>query len=300
MPEPFGNSSAVAVYHCALQARKAGFDFMLAGDGGDEIFGGNARYAKQFVFERYSRIPAFLRTGLLEPGVRAALSGTGLSLLRKAQSYIEQAKVPLPDRLQSYNYLHRNQLSDVFSAAFLQDINPDEPLEMLREEYRSCSSDEPLDRMLQLDWRFTLHDNDLVKVNSMCRLAGTDVAYPMLDRELVDFACQLPTDWKIRRGDLRWFYRTAMRGFLPDLIIDKEKHGFGLPFGVWTRTHDDLRGIAESSVAALSKRGIFQDEFLKDTLQKHRDVHAGYYGELIWILMILEIWLQKHAPDVGV
>ena len=300
MPEPFGNSSAVAVYHCALQARQAGFDLMLAGDGGDEIFGGNSRYAKQFVFERYSRVPAILRTKLLEPTIRLATRSTGLGLVRKAQSYIEQANVPLPDRLQSYNYLHRNELSDVFTSSFLRDVDSKEPLEMLREEYHSCRSEDPLDRMLQLDWRFTLHDNDLVKVNSMCRLAGIDPAYPMLDREVVDFACRLPGDWKIRGGDLRWFYRMAMRGFLPDTIIDKKKHGFGLPFGVWTRTHGDLQHISEMSVSALSRRGIFQEAFLQDTLRMHRDVHAGYYGELIWILMILEMWQQKHAPDVGV
>ena len=66
-PEPFGNSSAAAAYHCARIAREHGIELLLAGDGGDELFGGNERYAKQLVFERYGRVPAALRTGLLEP-----------------------------------------------------------------------------------------------------------------------------------------------------------------------------------------------------------------------------------------
>ena len=55
--EPFGNESAVPTYFCAQAAREAGFERMLAGDGGDEIFGGNARYAKQRLFESYFRLP---------------------------------------------------------------------------------------------------------------------------------------------------------------------------------------------------------------------------------------------------
>jgi asparagine synthase (glutamine-hydrolysing) len=59
--EPFGNNSAVPTYFCAKAAREAGFERMLAGDGGDEIFGGNARYAKQRLFEAYGHLPALLR-----------------------------------------------------------------------------------------------------------------------------------------------------------------------------------------------------------------------------------------------
>lgn len=65
--EPFGNSSAVPTFFCARAAHDAGFTHMLAGDGGDEIFGGNARYAKQGLFELYSRLPAFARAGILDP-----------------------------------------------------------------------------------------------------------------------------------------------------------------------------------------------------------------------------------------
>ena len=129
MPEPFGNSSAVAVYHCALQAKKLGFDFMLAGDGGDEIFGGNFRYAKQLVFERYRKVPTAFRKTLLEPTVRTLARSTGIPIFRKAQSYIDQANVPLPDRMQSYNYLHRNRLDDIFTDSFLGRVDPDEPME---------------------------------------------------------------------------------------------------------------------------------------------------------------------------
>ena len=65
--EPFGNASAIPTYLCAKMARDSGVHVMLAGDGGDEIFGGNARYAKQKVFESYGIVPGVLRRALIEP-----------------------------------------------------------------------------------------------------------------------------------------------------------------------------------------------------------------------------------------
>ncbi|MDX9838297.1 MAG: asparagine synthase-related protein, partial [Azoarcus sp.] len=65
--QPFGNSSAVPAWICAARAREDGIDKILAGDGGDELFGGNTRYAKQRIFGWYDSIPAALRRGLLEP-----------------------------------------------------------------------------------------------------------------------------------------------------------------------------------------------------------------------------------------
>jgi len=296
-PEPFGNSSALAVYQCARLAVETGIDRLLAGDGGDELFGGNERYAKQMVFERYLRIPAVIRHALLEPTVDAAAELTRRFPIGKAKSYIDQANVPLPDRLQAYNYLHRHEPREVFSPGFLDAVRTEEPAELLRDEYHSALSRHAVDRMLFLDWKFTLHDNDLVKVNTMCRLAGVEVAYPMLDSRLVNLSLRMPAEWKVRRGTLRWLYKRALRDFLPREIIDKPKHGFGLPFGVWTATHPALRKLSEDALGSLATRGYFRTEFLRDALRMHQEVHAKFYGELVWVLMTLELWLQAHIPN---
>ena len=296
-PEPFGNSSAAAAYHCARIAREHGIDLLLAGDGGDELFGGNERYAKQMVFERYRAVPEAVRHALVEPAVSLAGRVTQRFPVGKAISYIEQANVSLPDRLQAYNFLHRHEPTEVFSPELLEQVDTAGPLRLLRAEYAACDADHSIDRMLFLDWKFTLHDNDLVKVNSMCKLAGVSVAYPMLDPDVVEFSMSLPANWKVHDGELRWFYKRAMQGFLPQQIIDKTKHGFGLPFGIWTRTHEGLRRLSEESLQSLSTRGYFRPAFLRDALRLHREGHASYYGELVWILMVLELWLQVHQPN---
>jgi asparagine synthase (glutamine-hydrolysing) len=87
-----------------------------------------------------------------------------------------------------------------------------------------------------------------------------------------------------------------MRGFLPDEIIQKSKQGFGLPFGVWTRTHTGLKELSRDALATLAERKLFQPEFLRDAMRLHSEGHASYYGELVWLLMVLEFWLRAHAP----
>ena len=294
--EPFGNSSVVPAFYCARLARESGITRLLAGDGGDELFAGNSRYAKQLLFERYFAVPAAIRRSILESFLPRSPVAR-LPLLRKLNSYVQQARVPLPDRLQSYNYLHRHAPGAVFSRNLLDRIDPAEPLGQLRAEYDVHAEADRVDRMLFLDWKFTLHDNDLVKVNAACRLAGVDVSYPMLDPALIRFSCTVPGPLKLHRGQLRWFYKRAMQGFLPAKIIDKRKHGFGLPFGVWMRTHPGLRRLSEETLQSLSVRGIFNENFLPMLLRLHQEDAAAYYGELVWILTALELWLQAHAPS---
>ena len=179
--EPFANESAVPTYFCAKQAARDGVKIMLAGDGGDEIFGGNERYAKQMVFEHYGRLPVFLRNYLIEPVANGIPGGDTLLPIRKLRSYIRQASIPLPERMESYNFIYRQPLDEMFEAEFLASVNPEIPKEMLQDAYFRADSEHPVNRMLHLDLKFTLADNDLRKVSRMCEAAGIEVRYPLLD-----------------------------------------------------------------------------------------------------------------------
>ncbi|HET8700348.1 MAG TPA: asparagine synthase-related protein [Nitrococcus sp.] len=296
--EPFGNSSVVPAYLCAKMAAAVGVNRLLAGDGGDELFAGNARYAKQLLFERYERVPSALRGWLIEPLARH-LSDRPL-LLAKARSYIQQAQVPLPERLQSYNFLHRIPPEQIFEPDFLSGIDREAPLRLQRQIYGRPEGVSALKRMLYLDWQQTLADNDLRKVRHACELAGVDVAFPMLDEDVVAHAAAVPSGQLLTAKELRLYYKQAMQGFLPDATLRKEKHGFGLPFGPWMREHRQLQELAEDSLSTLAQRGYFRSEFLTEAGRLHQERHAAYYGELIWILMMLECWLREHAdaPEI--
>lgn len=290
--EPFGNSSALPAYFCAKVAADDGVSVLLAGDGGDELFAGNERYAKQKAFDIYHRVPEFLGKGLLEPLLRMAPAW--LPLAGKARSYIAQANTPLPDRLQTYNFLHRHPAQEVFQPHFLEQVDTRLPLALLREVYHAPKLASSLNRMLYMDWKFTLADNDLRKVSQTCALAGIDVAYPMLDDKLVELSTAIPSEWKMPGRQLRDFYKKALTGWLPEATITKTKQGFGLPFGVWMREHRPLQEIAYDNILKLKSRDIFISTFLDEAINKHRDGHAAYFGELVWILCVLELWLQNN------
>lgn len=292
--QPFGNSSVLPAYYCAKVAREDGVTRLLAGDGGDELFGGNSRYAKQRVFSWYDAVPGVLRRGLLEP-VLALPGAERITVLRKGNSYVEQARVPLPDRLQMYNLLRRLGHANIFTPGFLAQVDTEAPLAQQREVWAQAHTDQLINRMLAFDWRYTLAEADLPKVRGSTSLAGVAVGYPLLDQALVDFSLGLPAEYKLKGLKLRWFFKEALRGFLPDEIITKKKQGFGLPFGVWATRHAGLKRLATDSLHSLAARGIVQPAFIRQLVDELLPAHPGYYGEMVWILMMLEQWLQQHA-----
>jgi asparagine synthase (glutamine-hydrolysing) len=152
--------------------------------------------------------------------------------------------------------------------------------------------------MLFLDWKFTLADGDLRKVGRMCELAGVDVRYPWLDDDVVEFSTTLGADDKVNGLQLRFFAKQALRGFLPDKVIDKPKQGFGLPFGEWLKTSPRLQEQTYALLTRFAKRGICRQDFLTTLVENHRTGHADYFGTMVWVLTMLEAWLEAHQLDL--
>ena len=292
--QPFGNSSVVPAFYCAKAAREAGLTRILAGDGGDELFGGNTRYAKQRVFGSYEMIPGFLRRSLLEPLLTGTTLPGRIPGIKKAVSYVEQASVRMPDRMQMYNLLTRLGLAEVLTPDFLAQVEPQDTLRQQRETYAAGDGQALVNRMLWYDWKYTLADNDLPKVLGATSLAGLEVGFPLLDERLVDFSLCLDPELKLKGLTLRWFFKEALKDFLPPEIISKKKHGFGLPFGVWAVEHAGLRELALDSINSLRHRGIVRGDFIDRLIKDHLPQHPGYYGELVWILMMLAQWLVRR------
>jgi asparagine synthase (glutamine-hydrolysing) len=291
--QPFGNSSAVPTYYCAKLARDDGVSALLGGDGGDELFGGNERYAKQYVYSLYSDLPRTVRKSVFEP-MLGVLPHVGL--MGKAQRYVKNASMPMPARYDNYNFLERFGTATVFTGHFLDQVNPALPPAQMADVYHSARAGSLINRMLAFDLKYTLADNDLPKVMRSCELAGIEVRFPLLNDALVSFSARLSPDLKLRRTRLRYFFKRALRDFLPDEIIAKTKHGFGLPFGPWFLAHPPLRQMVLDSLADLKRRRIVRPEFIDELISIHVREHAKYYSAMVWILMMLEQWLKQHEP----
>jgi asparagine synthase (glutamine-hydrolysing) len=212
---------------------------------------------------------------------------------------MRHATEPMPARYDNYNLLSRLGATNIFTPEFLAQVDESAPYRQMSEAYEGAKARTLINRMLALDLRFTLADNDLPKVMRSCELAGVDVRFPMLEDPVVAFSARLEPSLKLKRTQLRFFFKEALRGFLPEEIIRKKKHGFGLPFGPWMRTHARLQELVASSLESLKQRGVVRGGFIDELLSQRIAEHAAYYGTMAWVLMMLEQWWQQHRAGSG-
>ena len=295
--EPYGNSSAIATYFCSRLAAQHGVKVLLAGDGGDELFGGNERYATDKIFETYQRIPGSLRKGLIEPAL--ALLPIQGGIPGRARSYIRRANLPPIDRYLSYQFLKTNAASDIFEGDFLKSLGTYSIVDTPAEHYSKAAARDHLDRLLYVDMKITLADNDLPKVTCMSELAGIQARFPFLHRPVAEFSGRVPAGLKVKGMEKRYLFKRAFRNLLPSEIIQKKKHGFGIPVATWMNSDPRMRELSRDVLLSTRAfgRGYFKRRFIEDLFAKHeRDGSTSYYGDMLWTFLTLELW-HRQAVD---
>jgi asparagine synthase (glutamine-hydrolysing) len=291
--EPFGNSSAIPTYFAARLAASRGVKTLLAGDGGDELFGGNERYATERIFEIYSRVPRVLRRSLIEPVVSRLPE---FALARRARGYIRRAKLPGVERMLSFQFLRTHSPAEVFTADFLSELGRNSVSEIPSAHYAAAPARDHLDRLLYVDLKITLADNDLPKVTCMSELAGIQTRFPFLDTAVAEFSGHVPANLKVKGFEKRYLFKRAFRGLLPVEILKKTKHGFGIPVSKWLDSDQRLRELARDTLlsARAAERGYFRREFFDGLFERHKSADGVvYYGDTIWTLLMLELWHRE-------
>jgi asparagine synthase (glutamine-hydrolysing) len=301
--EPFANASAVPTYFCAKLAKQNGIDILYAGDGGDELFAGNQRYADQRLFDYYYEIPEGLRTMLVEPCVFAVADALKVRIFQKAKKYIQRASIPYPQRLTSYGFFHLFPLQEFLTDEFLESIGRDyDPDVASHWYYDHAPANTPLDRQLYLDLKVTISDNDIFKVTRMTEAAGITPRFPFLDHRFAEFAATVPSNVKMRGRELRSFFKKAYADLLPVEVRNKSKHGFGLPISIWLRSDKRLKELMYEMV--LSPRSVQRGYFRKKALEKIIELHKGdetsFYGTLLWNVIILELWHRNYVDSSAI
>jgi asparagine synthase (glutamine-hydrolysing) len=293
--EPFGNSSAIPTYFCLKMARDTGVDVMFSGDGGDEIFGGNERYITEKVFSIYQHVPRPLR-GVLN---YSAETIPAFYPWRKVKNYIRKANQSAVDRFFAYQLYYRDHAAEFLSDDLRNSLDMDFPIDVAREHYRRAGDVSPLNRLLYVDLKLAVADNDLFKVNRMADVLGLQVRYPFLDPVVGMTSGKIPAGMKIKGWSKRYIFKKAFEKFLPDEILQKKKHGFGLPTGNWLRNHPGFRDLARSLLldARSLQRGYFKRPALEGLLAAHDNEPSGYFGSHIWNFMMLELWHRSHAQQ---
>lgn len=289
--EPFSNASSISSFVCAKKAVDDGYTNILAGDGGDELFAGNEVYSKQMQLHTFDRLPVLIRSLLISLNARVGNSPSGV--LGKMSSYIRQASLPFSRRRQFYGFIEQTGYQEIFSRRFLNKVDPAHPVDTIQALFDSAPFDSFLQRMMYVDWRLVLADNDLRKVRIACDIAGADVQFPMLDSRVVSVAERMPGPTMMPRGRLRGFYKNSFKELLPNSILTKQKHGFGVPVGKWMQSDQEFKRFVDTSLASLAERDILNSDFLTATRLAHEDDNAVHYGVILWTLIVLETWLKN-------
>jgi asparagine synthase (glutamine-hydrolysing) len=291
--EPCGNASAVPTYYCARLARESGVEIMIAGDGGDEIFGGNERYRKDKILSGYYHLPRWIRGGL-EAGVRM-LGSNDTRFVNRVRNFIRRGSLPNPERFYTDDAFASDHFQELLAPDFRAALKPEVSLDVIRQVYNRAHSASELHRLMYVDLQMAIGDNDIVKVTRAAKLAQVNVSFPYLDPTLVDFTGRLPAACKVKGLSKRYLFKKAMADILPEQIIKKKKQGFGLPISVWLREREEFSRLVHDVVLSSRaiQRGYFRPEFIRQLVAHHLAGTWDYSAE-IWSLLMLELWHREY------
>jgi len=292
--EPFGNSSAIPTFYCAKLAKDNGHLILLGGDGGDEIFGGNERYSKEYYFNLFHSLPGFVKkTASIASGLMKPID---LRIINRVNNYIYRGSLKNPERFYTDDSFGSEYFDAMLTADFRASINKNSSLNILEDHYKECNSSSELNKLMYIDLQMAIADNDLTKVNRAAAAAGVSVMYPYLSPGLINFMGHIPNKYKVNKTKKRYLFKKAVSNILPLEIQKKKKQGFGLPVGEWFRHNSEFKSLLIDTL--LSKRcierGYFNKSFISNLITKHEKGTWDYTQEL-WLLLTLELWHQEYV-----
>jgi asparagine synthase (glutamine-hydrolysing) len=294
--EPFADSSAIPtmlVSRLAAQHVKV----VLSGDGGDEAFGGYARYPHDLREATIrGRLPTWLRRGLLAPLGRVWPKADWLPRWLRAKTTLTNLGADADAAYANTLSICRPPLRrSLLAADVARALQGHESERLMREAYRRQPGD-PLSQMIATDVATLLPDDFLVKVDRASMAYGLEVRQPLLDHELLELAATIPSAYKIRDGQTKWILKQACGDLLPAGHLSRPKRGFEIPVDRWLR--DELAPMFRDVV--LSSSGPAADLVDRRRVASLFEEHfrgRGRHGAVLWSLLVLSRWAEKFlAP----
>jgi len=278
--QPFGDSSAVPSFHVARITRPH-VTVVLNGDGGDESFAGYDRY-RLSRFASYFRLPWAARWGLQTVARPASrFLGRGKRLLEGG------VRDPYEAYFATLVHVHPTRkrwlYTDDFIAHSSQELSP--PLQQMRTAPHAAL----LDSMLDADVNHYLPDDLLVKMDVATMAYSLEARSPLLDQKVMEFMARVPARLKLHDGESKYLLKSALRGILPDAVLDRPKMGFGVPLGTWLRS--SLKEMLVDTVLSdrANARGYFKPASVRAMVDAQL-AGSNQYQYVLWDLLLLERW----------
>ncbi|MCY3832124.1 MAG: asparagine synthase (glutamine-hydrolyzing) [Chloroflexi bacterium] len=288
--QPFADSSAIPTYLVSKLTREQ-VTVALTGDGGDELFAGYERFYAAELMRKLRFLPApILRgaAGLL----RHLPEGTGYyDALKRARRFVRAATLGSDE---AYFDLVR-----VFSAELLAEICPGaDELSVKLNRQLSAGQPHPIARLVEANMETYLPDDLLIKADRCSMQASLEARAPFLDHELAEFAAAIPFNLKLKGARAKHILREAARGLLPQEIIERPKHGFGVPLGAWLQR--DMAPVRETLLSRRAReRGLLDVAVVERLITEHEAGRRDHNRQL-WALLTLEEWHRQFVDGAEI
>jgi asparagine synthase (glutamine-hydrolysing) len=289
LDEPFGDSSAIPTYMVSKLASES-VKVVLSGDGGDELFAGYDKYVVEQRERSRKSLPAPLRS------VLGAIGRTMPNGMR-GRNFLRHISLAGAERyLDAITFFRRDDMKGLFRPEVFELLAPYEPWRA-KAAYLESSDRNWLSKLQGLDAKNYLPLDILTKVDRMSMAHSIEARVPLLDHKLVEFAATIPPEMNLRGGTTKYVLKRAMKGILPERIINRPKRGFAVPLGYWFRgklgayVRDLLLG--ESA----RRRGFFNSPYIEDLVAQHE---RGRNLDLqLWTLISFELWARAFLDRGG-
>ena len=306
--EPIADPVCVPLYYVSKLARETGTKVIQVGEGSDELFCGYRDYALYLdfynrVWRPLARLPATIRRAI-------AAAGRGLSRTGAPKMLSKGGKM-LPDvfrRLADGEELFWSGtfIFDEVNKGMLLTGEARESLAVGNGKFSSYSivrsdldrlkaSRPDADQLLRMSYqelKLRLPELLLMRVDKMTMATSVEARVPYLDHHFVEFAMALPSRLKYHEGETKYILRRALKGIVPERVLNREKKGFGVPIDEWMRGR--FGGFVEESIynSSLRRRRLFDYGFVKHLLTEHREGRANY-AFFLWSLLNLSLWYDR-------
>jgi asparagine synthase (glutamine-hydrolysing) len=291
--EPFADTSSLPAVLISRLARQH-ITVALSGDGGDELFCGYPTQTAHRAAEFYRRIPAWLSRGLTAAAERLPASQAYLSWDFALRRFLRDAVRPPAERhLRWMGHFSPDLLPCLLSSQVWHNVGPLDPYTEAYGWLEEWGPRNVSDVATGLDLLFYLAEDNLVQADRASMSTALEVRAPFLDRALAEYALSLPVARRRGVWQTKPLLRRAARALLPDSIIRRPKHGFGVPVGPWLR--EELRELARDVLdpARLTRQGIFNPTYVSELLRRHLDGIANHAKEL-WTVLMFQLWASAY------
>ncbi|HKV38117.1 MAG TPA: asparagine synthase (glutamine-hydrolyzing) [Blastocatellia bacterium] len=303
--EPIADPVCVPLYFLSKLAQSTGTKVLQVGEGADELFCGYRDYAAyldlyQHLWRHVARLPA---------PVRMAMSAVGISVLKAGGwRFLPKGRKMAPDILRRlaageelfwsgafvFDELSKSRILSPAAKARLGGSG--QPLSSysvvqadLQRLLRSKPDADQLQKMIYQELKLRLPELLLMRVDKITMAASIEARVPFLDYKLVEFAMNIPSRMKYKNGETKHILKRALRGRIPEHVINRPKKGFGAPINEWM--FDRLGGFLEDSLfnSSLRKREFFDYDYVRLLLDRQSQgrVNNSFF---LWCLLNLTMW----------